>query len=73
LDISKAFDKMNHCALYIKLMHRNIPRSFLAVLVNWYSKCFVFVRWGNHVSRLFQILAGVRQGGVLSPSVCTLY
>ena len=34
LDISKAFDKMNHCALCIKLMHRNIPRSFLAALVN---------------------------------------
>ena len=37
LDISKAFDKMNHYALYIKLMHRNVPHSFLAVLMNWYS------------------------------------
>ena len=42
LDISKAFDKMNHYALYIKLMHRNVPHSFLAVLMNWYSKCFAF-------------------------------
>ena len=73
LDISKAFDKMNHCALYIKLMHKNIPHSFLAVLINWYSKCFVFVRWGNHVSRQFQILAGVRQGGVLSPCLFAVF
>jgi len=64
---------MNHCALYIKLMHRNIPRSFLAVLVNWYSKCFVFVRWGNHVSRQFQILAGVRQEGVFYLPVFALF
>jgi len=42
LDIFKAFDKMNHYALYIrpKLMHRNVSHSFLAVLMNWYSKCF---------------------------------
>ena len=73
LDISKAFDKMNHYALYIKLMQKNIPRSFLAVLVNWYSKCFAFVRWGNLVSRQFQILAGVRQGGVLSPCLFALF
>jgi len=72
LDISKTFDKMNHCALYIKLMQKNIPRCFLAVLINWYSKCFAFVRWGNYVSRQFQIVAGVRQGVFYLP-VCLLF
>ena len=66
--ISKAFDKMNHCSLYIRLMQKNIPRCFLAVLINWYSKCFAFVRWGNYVSRQFQIVAGVR-----NLSVCSFY
>ena len=47
LDISKAFDKMNHYALYIKLMHRNVPHSFLAELMNRYSKCCAFVLWGK--------------------------
>jgi len=36
LDIAKAFHKMNHFGLYIKLMNRNVPRSFLDVLICWY-------------------------------------
>ena len=73
LDLSKAFDKMNHYGLYIKLMERNIPRCFLDVLVCWYSKCFAFVRWNSFVSQQFQILAGVRQGGVLSPTLFAIF
>jgi len=49
LDISKAFDKMNHFGLFIKLMDRCVPRCLLDVLINWYSKCFAFVRWGCFV------------------------
>ena len=37
LDISKAFEKVNHYALFIKLMEREIPVSLLRVLVHWYS------------------------------------
>jgi len=44
LDISKAFDKTNPCALYIKLMHKNIPRSFLAVLITWLLGYCLLVR-----------------------------
>ena len=73
LDISKAFDKVNHFGLYIKLMQRNIPKLFLDVLFCWYSKCVAFVRWGCFVSKQFPILAGVRQGGVLSPSLFAVY
>ena len=73
LDISKAFDKMSHPALYIKLMQRNIPKCFLDVLINWYSKYYAFVRWGSFVSRVFQISAGVRQGGVLSPALFAVF
>ena len=32
LDLSKAFDKMNHYAMYIKLMNRLIPVQVLRVL-----------------------------------------
>jgi len=37
LDLSTAFDKMNHFALYIKLMNRLIPVIMLGVLENWFS------------------------------------
>jgi len=73
LDVSEAFDKMNHAALYIKLMSGNVPKCFLDVVINWYSKCFAFVHWGNFVSRCFQILSGVRQDGVPSPSLFAIF
>lgn len=73
LDISKAFDKVNHFGLYIKLMERNIPKLFLDILFCWYSKCSVFVSWGCYISKQFDISAGVRQGGVLSPVLFAVY
>jgi len=73
LDITKAFDKVNHYCMYVKLMHRKVPLQFLNVIINWYSKCFACVRWNNTLSSVFQLYGGVRQGGVLSPVFFTLY
>jgi len=73
LDMSKAFDKVNHYGLYLKLMKRNIPQRFLMVLINWYSKCYAAVRWNGVFSRVFDISCGVRQGGVLSPILFAVY
>jgi exonuclease III len=67
LDLSKAFDKMNHYALFIKLMDRLIPVEMLCVLENWFSLCLSCVKWGSVMSRFYQLKTGVRQGGVLSP------
>jgi len=71
--MSKAFDKVNHYGLYLKLMKRNIPHQFLMVLINWYSKCYAAVRWNGVFSRVFDISCGVRQGGVLSPILFAVY
>jgi len=73
LDVAKAFDKTNHFGLYMKLMDRHIPLTFLNVLVNWYSKCFACVRWGSFVSSTFQIFPGVRQDGILPPSLYAVF
>ena len=54
-------------------MNRNIPKSFLDVLSCWYAKYFAFVRWGNAVSKQFHLLAGVRQGGILSPCLFAIF
>ena len=66
LDMSKAFDKMSHYGLYIKLMELSIPRCFIDILICWYAKCFGVVRYDNYLSSRFHVCAGVRQGGVLS-------
>ena len=67
LDLSKAFDKMNHYALYIKLMNKSVPLCVLSVLENWYSLCLSCVKWGSTMSYFYELKTGVRQGGVLSP------
>jgi len=46
LDLSKAFDKMNHSALFIKLMDRLIPVQVLSILENWFAMCFFMCQVG---------------------------
>lgn len=67
LDISKAFDKINHFAIFSKLMDRQIPRNLISLLANWYSKNFAVVRWNTFLSHSVKMFTGVRQGGILSP------
>jgi len=43
LDISKAFDKVNHYCMFIKLMNRSVPVVLLKVLTKWYDKCALIV------------------------------
>jgi len=38
LDISKAFDKVNHYCMFIKLINRSVPVVLLKLLINWYDK-----------------------------------
>ena len=67
LDVSKAFDRINHSALFIKLMNRNFPRNLIVLLSNWYRKISAIVRWNSCLSHSVKMFTGVRQGGILSP------
>ena len=73
IDLSKAFDKVNHCALLLKLMQRNIPGNLLCILENWFNNCFTCVKWKSVFSPFFKIDFGVRQGSVLSPHLFAIY
>jgi len=73
IDLSKAFDKVNHNALYIKMMKRFIPVPLLDLIINLFSDCFSCVKWDNAFSNFFRIIFGVRQGSVLSPILFALY
>ena len=45
----------------------------LAIMINWYSKLYVSVRWNNTYSYNYQVKSGVRQGGPLSPALFNIF
>lgn len=68
LDISKAFDTVKHSELIDALTAAGVPSWITNVINEWYGKLYVVVRWCGNISHQFQILCGVRQGSMLSPS-----
>jgi len=47
IDLTKAFDKVNHKSLFIKLMKRHIPLELLELPENWLSEFLDCVKWGE--------------------------
>ena len=43
------------------------------LLVHWYRQQTLCVKWGRNTSSFFTVTNGVRQGGILSPFLFTLY
>ena len=66
LDASKAFDRLVHAGLFLKLISRGIPKIVLDLIIFWYSSLKCRVKWDYSHSEWFSIIAGVRQGGILS-------
>ena len=73
LDASKAFDRLVHSGLFLKLMKRNVPAKFLNMIISWYRDLKCCVKWGDQFSSWFSVTAGVRQGGILSPDFYSIY
>ena len=73
LDMSKAFDKMNHYELYLKLMDRSVPKKFIVLLYAWYRNLCTVVRWNNCYSKCVRLVCGVHQGGILSPYLFAVF
>ena len=73
LDPSKAFDRLIHSGLFIKLMNKKVPKVFLDIIMTWHNGLQCRVKWDGVYSEWFHITAGVRQGGVLSPELYCLY
>ena len=43
LDVAKAFDRINHFTLLIKLIDRRVPVNIIIMLVNWYGNSTAIV------------------------------
>ena len=57
----------------MKLLKRNVSLRFIRVLQNWYSKLCASVQCNGVVGDVFPINCGVRQGGILSPILFSIY
>ena len=73
IDASKAFDRVNHGKLFLKLSKSGVPGFLIRILVYWYSHQAMRVRWGSVTSDPFHVTNGVRQGGILSPFLFNMY
>ena len=73
LGASKAYDRVNHWTLFKKLLKRSISIIVVRMLMFWYSKQEVCIRWVTEMLSYFNISNGVRQGGILSPSLFAIY
>jgi hypothetical protein len=73
LDLSKAFDRMCHYSLFSELMKREIPIQVLTILEKWFNESTTCIKWNGCVTHFFRLEAGVRQGGVLSPFLFSVF
>ena len=73
LDASKAFDRVEFTALFRILLGKGICPLVVRFLMRLYTQQSIRVRWGSAVTASFKAANGVKQGGVLSPLLFTLY
>ncbi len=73
LDASKAFDKVHFGKLFNLLMARSIPAIVIRLLLDNYTRQKICTKWNGEKSYEFTACNGVRQGGVLSPLLFTVY
>ena len=73
LDCSKAFDRISHWGLFLKLLKQNVPLCFLLSVMYLYLNMSCTVKWDGRSSDVFDIPTGTKQGGVLSPDFFALY
>ena len=69
LDISKAFDSLNHGAVACTLRGRGFPALFIEYLEYTYAHAETVFQVGNQATPPVRVRRGVRQGDPLSPLI----
>ena len=70
---SKAFDRVEYCKLFRLLMNRKLHAVVLRMLCNMYVSHGTRVQWNGVCSAVFEVLNGVKQGGIISPILFCVY
>ena len=67
IDLSKAFDTLDHNILISKLQHYGFKGAALQLLISYLSNRKQFVQYGDTLSQKTDISMGIHQGSILGP------
>ena len=71
--MSKAFDRVKHSVLFLKLLDKGLPEIYIRLILTMYLGQSANVRWNGEFSELFTLTNGVKQGAVLSAIFFCVY
>ena len=73
MDLSKAFDTLNHQILLSKLSHYGFRNKSLDLMKNYLNNRKQYVEYNSATSELLNITHGVPQGSILGPLLFNIY
>jgi hypothetical protein len=73
LDLTKAFDSLDHCTLLDKISNTTLPGSITRWLANYLHGRQARTSFRNQVSRKRNIKVGTPQGSIISPTLFNYY
>ena len=73
LDASKAFDRLHYDKMFQILEDRNLDPLTFRLLLHSYEHQATRTQWLDETSQYFSSVNGIRQGGVASPILFTVY